>query len=252
MRSQHRPLDKGAPMSIRVMSAVWELSLPDSEKIIALALADWCDDEGCCWPSVAQIARKASKSERTVQGVLASLEGKNILKRDQRPGKGCLYTLTPAAAAPRKDSTPAKSAPAQPLRKTPAAAAPNTSRPVISQKASPSSRARTKTDRFRMPDDWKPVRFSDDTVAREVIDRRGREWGRAALERFRNWAANADDRVGRKADWQKAWANWVIEQDERNGNRQSQRNGQGGSTSGMGRTVDAALDFVREAERGYC
>lgn len=247
-------------MSIRVMSAVWELSLPDSEKIIALALADWCDDEGCCWPSVAQIVRKASKSERTVQGVLASLEDKGILKRDQRPGKGCLYTLTPAAAAPRKDCTPANDAPPQPLRPaepapTPAAAAPNTSKNHhIPQKASPSSGARVKTPRFRMPDDWKPVRFSDGTVAREIVDRRGIDWAKVALEKFRNWAANADDRVGRKTDWQKAWINWVIEQDERSGNRNgpAQRNGQGSSASGMGRTIDAALDFVREAERGHC
>ena len=37
-------------MSIRVMSAVWAIALPDSEKLVMLALADWSDDDGKCWP----------------------------------------------------------------------------------------------------------------------------------------------------------------------------------------------------------
>jgi len=114
-------------VSIHIMSQIWDLSLPDSEKLVALALADWCNDDGICWPSTAQIARKSSKSERTVQGVLAKLESRGILCRDMRPGKGTLYKLTPAAAAPRNDCTTADIAPQQGTTQTPAAAAPNTS-----------------------------------------------------------------------------------------------------------------------------
>ncbi|MAW99540.1 MAG: hypothetical protein CMN72_07805 [Sphingomonas sp.] len=213
-------------MSIRVMSQVWELDLPDSEKLVALALADWSNDDGVSWPSVAQIAHKCSKGTRTIQATLKRLEARGVLSRVDKPGRGSVWTLTPAKSAPlqnqhpRKIGTPATSAP------TPAAAAPNTSDiPHSSQKTSSSSKARaSKPDKlkpFRLPDDWQPLRFGDGTIARSVIDRRGIDWARAALESFRSWAANADDRngAGRKLDWQAAWNKWVIEQDKRDGSR---------------------------------
>ncbi len=40
-------------MSIKIMTAVWNLDLPDSEKLALLALADCANDEGLCWPSMA-------------------------------------------------------------------------------------------------------------------------------------------------------------------------------------------------------
>jgi hypothetical protein len=113
-------------MSIRMMSAVWDLDLPDSEKLIMLALADWADDDGRCWPSIAQIVKRSSKSERTVQAALKSLEAKGALVRAMKPGCGTKYTLNP-----RSHRTPADTAPPQGTTKTPAAAAPNTSRTII-------------------------------------------------------------------------------------------------------------------------
>ncbi|WP_167706609.1 helix-turn-helix domain-containing protein [Sphingobium fuliginis] len=159
-------------MSIRVMSAVWDLDLPDSEKLVALALADWCNDQGECWPSVPQIAKKCSKSERTVQNVTASLEAKGHLTRQMIPGRGCKYhihprkdcTTTPAAAAPvnpRKRCTPATAAPVQGTTDTPAAAAPNTSVTVISSEANASSDKRAKAANenwHRLPEGWEPTR----------------------------------------------------------------------------------------------
>jgi hypothetical protein len=241
------------------MSQVWGLDLPDSEMLIMLALADWSNDEGQCWPSIAQLAKKTRKGERTIQGAIKSMAAAGHLTRNERSGKGCTYTLhprsdcTPAAAAPRSPRTPAKSAPPQPLPPTPAAAADNTSGHIISPEASPPpnvrKRSEAKAKPFRLPSDWRPVRFPDGTVAREGADRRGKEWARAALESFRNWAANAADTAGagRKLDWQAAWANWIIEQDKRDGRRDGNqhlaRDGRSPS-GGRGRTVDAALAFI--------
>jgi len=123
---------------------------------------------------------------------------------------------------------------------------PNPPEPSSSEASPPSSAraAAPKVKPFRMPADWKPVRFADDSVAREIVDRRGRDWARAALESFRSWAANADDKngVGRKLNWQQAWAKWIIEQDNRDGRSGNNRvaGNNGGSRSGHGRTVDAA------------
>lgn len=65
-------------MSIRVMSLIWD-AYPGgggSELLALLALADWSDDEGRCWPAVAAIAEKArlsrSQAQRVVHGLIGS------------------------------------------------------------------------------------------------------------------------------------------------------------------------------------
>lgn len=112
------------------MTAVWSINLPDSQKIVLLALADCANDEGLCWPSMASLAKKCSKGERTVQGVIRELVAAGHLTRNEVVGKGCKYLVhprsdcAPQTSHPRKDRTP----PPQPLRDTPAAAAPKPSK----------------------------------------------------------------------------------------------------------------------------
>jgi hypothetical protein len=112
-------------MSVRVMTAVWALALPDSEKIVLLALADCANDEGHCWPGMKSLVAKCSKAERTIQGAIQKLVDGGHLTRREVMGKGCNYTVhpridcAPAETAPRSDS----GAPPQASRDTPAAAA---------------------------------------------------------------------------------------------------------------------------------
>lgn len=162
-------------MSIRIMSAVWETPLADSDKLVLLALADWSDDAGHCWPSIAQLAKKTSKSERTVQAAIRSLTEAGHLSRDEVPGRGCKYRVhprsdfTPAAAAPRSRRTPAESAPPQGTTDTPAAAAPNTSiHTITSQNAAHSSRSRAKPN-FDLPDHIPAEAWSDFVDMRKRI-----------------------------------------------------------------------------------
>ncbi len=246
-------------MSVRIMSLVWTVRLPDSEKIVLLALADSANDEGLCWPSMATLAAKCSKSDRTVQAAIKSLVTSGHLSRQEIAGRGCRYIVhpTPEAASPPKPLPPEDFAPPKRTAVTPEAASDKPSRTITSPKALPSSSTGAKPAKvrpFRLPDDWHPTRFADQTVAREIIDRRGGTWARAALERFRNWAANADDRngIGRKTDWQRAWGNWVIEQDNRDGRTGSNGTGsrQGAGGSGMGPAVDAGQRFLQRRGLG--
>lgn len=62
-------------MSIRVMAAVWDGYPGGGTDLLAmLALADWSDDEGRCYPSVAAISRKIrlsrSQTQRVVHGLI--------------------------------------------------------------------------------------------------------------------------------------------------------------------------------------
>lgn len=112
-------------MSVRVMSLVWAIELPDSQKIVLLALADSANDEGHCWPSMRSLVGKCSKGERTVQGVIKELVDAGHLTRREVPGKGCNYTVHPRTDCAPQPSRPATNGgtPPQDLRDTPAEAA---------------------------------------------------------------------------------------------------------------------------------
>jgi hypothetical protein len=130
-------------MSVRAMTRVWDLELPDSDKIVLLALADCANDEGHCWPSIASLVRKCSKSERTIQASIKRLVDEGLLIRREVLGKGCNYTVLPsrpAAAAPRSDNAPADTAPPQGTTPTPAAAADKPSRTITSGAKAPELR----------------------------------------------------------------------------------------------------------------
>lgn len=55
------------------MAQAWELSLSPTMKLVLLALCDWANDVGVCFPSVATIAHKSSISRRHCQRILAVL-----------------------------------------------------------------------------------------------------------------------------------------------------------------------------------
>jgi hypothetical protein len=116
------------------MASAWELDIPSTEKMVLLCLCDFSGDGGVCWPSVPTIARKCSKSERTVQTAIQWLRSEGFCSWDETPGKPHRFTLnprkictsTPAEVAPL---TPAESAPRrncapQVLQQTPAEVAP--------------------------------------------------------------------------------------------------------------------------------
>ncbi len=112
------------------MTLVWSLDLPDSQKIVLLALADCANDEGHCWPSMASLKKKCSKGERTIQGVIKALVDEGHITRDEVIGKGCNYWVHPRRDCAPQRLRPAKSAPPQGTTQTPAAAADKPSRTI--------------------------------------------------------------------------------------------------------------------------
>lgn len=102
-------------MSIALMSAVWRMDIATTDKMVLLALADAASDEGVTWIALrskrddkADLLKKCSLSERAIQGAIKRLCEAGYLSRKENPGRGVLYTVTPAANAP---PTPAPAAP---------------------------------------------------------------------------------------------------------------------------------------------
>lgn len=67
-------------MSIRVMTLVWDGYPGNGSGLLALlALADWADDCGNCWPSIASISKRVRLSRSQAQRVVHSLIEEGIV-----------------------------------------------------------------------------------------------------------------------------------------------------------------------------
>ncbi|WP_159084630.1 helix-turn-helix domain-containing protein [Dongshaea marina] len=73
-------------MGIAITRAVWESSIPMPERIVALCLADFCRDDGACWPSIETIAKMTTQSESTVKRCIKRLVDDGWLTRRKRAG----------------------------------------------------------------------------------------------------------------------------------------------------------------------
>lgn len=76
-------------MSVRVLSWVWDHGPTDrSELLVLLALADYADDCGVCFPSMQSVADKARMTERGVQKIIARMVEQGILVVQTGGGRG--------------------------------------------------------------------------------------------------------------------------------------------------------------------
>lgn len=117
-------------MSVALMTAVWRLDLATTDKMVLLALADAANDDGVTWIAVASrkqgdrldLLKKTNLKERAIQGALKRLVEAGYLSREDRAGRGTIWTITPAPNA----------APAYPAPRTTCAPAFDDTNPRIS------------------------------------------------------------------------------------------------------------------------
>lgn len=62
-------------------------SLSQSAAVVLVALADFADADGFCWPSIERLAAENPLSERSVQRALRELEDRGLVVREVRPGQ---------------------------------------------------------------------------------------------------------------------------------------------------------------------
>lgn len=90
------------------MTWVWENSPYDGAKLlIHLALADWADDKGNCWPNQTKIASKARCTDRYVRQTIQNMVSDGILLVTHQggggPGDSNRYQLTRRNTVPPLD-----------------------------------------------------------------------------------------------------------------------------------------------------
>lgn len=231
------------------MTAAWSLKLSSTDKLVLLALADWSNDDGLCWPSMAQLAEKSGLTGRAIRTSIGRLKEAGHLTRNEVPGKGVRYSVHPGTTFPPETRSARKAMPPEPVSprnettETPERRSANTSVTTnTSQKASPSSRARTpETGRYhRLPEGWTPTKDLPEALAAKLA-----QWppGKMAdeLDAMRDWAANAknENGKGKKLCWDTAWHGWLRRADDDWKSKPASRSG---SRNGL---FDAAVEWAR-------
>ena len=94
------------------MSLVWDSGkLNGSELLALLALADFANDEGYCWPSVPRIAKRIRTSERQAIRVLRSIGERGfiaIVESGNGRGSPTMYRIELASLTEKKDDIQGK------------------------------------------------------------------------------------------------------------------------------------------------
>lgn len=99
-------------MSVRVLSKVWDgFPRGGTELLALLALADWSDDEGRCYPSINSIAKKIRLKERQVQRTINQLISEGFVtilsnKFGGAPGSSRRYQIVINSLTGVTDDTP--------------------------------------------------------------------------------------------------------------------------------------------------
>ncbi len=85
-------------MSIRVMTAVWaDSNAKGSALLLELAIADWADDNGRAFPSIASMASKVRLSERATRYLIRGLirDGELVVLEEAKQHSTPRYTVRP-------------------------------------------------------------------------------------------------------------------------------------------------------------
>jgi len=97
-------------MSNAILNLAWNADVPPMEKLVLAALADFANDLGEAWPSIATLCRRTGAGERSVYRSIKSLKDAGHLSYSANlTGRSTRYTIhpcqrgTPATAAALSD-----------------------------------------------------------------------------------------------------------------------------------------------------
>lgn len=204
-------------MSIRVMARVWDNGPDDrAELLVLLALSDFANDAGECWPSMSGIAQKTRMTERGVQKIVRRLEETGWLKIATGGGRGGKNSYLISAENPERETVNTTTNPEPETvneAETPNGSALNPERRFTRTLREPSkeeeplciSPAREKPPKraCQLPEGWVP---SERNIADAISKQFTEQEIRHEADRF------ADHHRARGTtfkDWDAAWRTWL-------------------------------------------
>lgn len=220
------------------MTHVWDKG-PEKQGhlLVMLALADYANDEGECWPAVKSVAAKARMSERGVQKIMRQLQDEGWLTVTTGTGRGgCnFYRINPEPSsvnAVRGEQETPNMGTETPnvVPKRVNGGSPEPSRTIIE----PSKESAVdfidppperKPRNVRMPKNWVPndtnIAFASQHLSPQGIQNEA--------SKFRDYHLA---KCSKFADWDAAWRNWVRKSVEfRNGGMAGHPHSQAGRSS---------------------
>ena len=69
-------------------SVIWRADLSSTEILLMLALNEYVDSAGRCWPAQSTLAKMTKLSERTVRDHIARLTDRGLIVREKQPKRG--------------------------------------------------------------------------------------------------------------------------------------------------------------------
>lgn len=200
-------------MSIQAVS--WALKFKagsTAAKLVLISLANYADVNGLCWPSQSTIAGEVEMAPRTVRRVMADLEARGIIKREERRrpdgsrSSDAVTLLGFTQAANLSGGGDTVSGGADRVSgggDTESGHEPSNNHQGTNKSLSGSMRSEKKAT--RLPEGWElPTAWFDDGYEQNLPDSEIIE----QAERMANWSRGSP-KNGAKLDWRATWRNWI-------------------------------------------
>lgn len=167
-------------------------------KSVLLAVANYADEEGICWPSQDQLAEDTELSRHSIMRAMDQLEDMGLVTRERRhrgDGSRTSDLIVLDLSRTEQRSTPQRSTQQQPKSQG------ATAEPIIEPLLDKNKRG------SRMRDDWEP---DGPSIAKaEELGFTATDT-RTEIERFKNYWIAIPGAKGVKLDWQRTFQNWLI------------------------------------------
>lgn len=214
-------------MSFEATRWAWGLDVGTGKKMILLALANYADEEGSCFPGQEKLARMTGQTERTVRRLLTELEDEGLIRRAHRYAAGSSGRTSDRYALQLPDIVSANAEGLPDIVAGNGGGLPDihdrlpdiddrftghdvrvTYKRIHKEESLESARARAR----RLPEGWEPTAEDRDWAQGKRIPSSVQS---EQLERFRDYWAAAPGRAGTKLDWSATWRNWLRREMER-------------------------------------
>lgn len=222
------------------MSDVFKMSKSrGTARVVLLALANYSDERGKCWPSLGRLAKDSNVARRNVIKAINSLceigEVQRVGTKVSRNGVNVYQILLGGDdSVTRDDSVTSTSDDSV----TPLVTIPSPKLP-LNRQLNRHKEKKAKSKGERLAGDWKANgKFSEWAKSKgyDGIQIQGQE------ERFLRYWTGPDCKNPLKRDWYRAWQNWLDADIERNGPPDKRRTG--GNRTGRGSIATAVGEAI--------